>query len=244
MTAPHAILMPLRVPELGSSLGRLIVPRRTEPPWVPLDDVREELATRVLDLAGEGRRAAAAEQRERVLSALGRAAWTAAWEGAVQRVAERVANCLDAELTRTARQVRMPPPMRKRRLLSGVERRALAARLASGGGPFISALDEVEAAGEAARGATVSDPEVHEQWQDALRGAARRLEAAWLSLEESVAAERRRWSPEIAATAAWRPPMWPVLVVWVPLAAVALWLGLVLGGYLPAPVWLADLLGF
>jgi hypothetical protein len=32
--------------------------------------------------------------------------------------------------------------------------------------------------------------------------------------------------------------------VWVPLAALALWLGLVAGGYLPAPAWLAERLGF
>src|SRR5258706_384530 len=51
------IPMPLRVPELAPSLGRVIVARRREPPWVPLDDIREELATAVLELAGEGRAA-------------------------------------------------------------------------------------------------------------------------------------------------------------------------------------------
>ena len=44
------IPMPLRVPELAPSLGRLIVPRHLEPLWVSLDDVREELATVVLEL--------------------------------------------------------------------------------------------------------------------------------------------------------------------------------------------------
>jgi hypothetical protein len=32
--------------------------------------------------------------------------------------------------------------------------------------------------------------------------------------------------------------------VWAPLAAVLLWLGLVIGGYLPAPAWLSARLGF
>ncbi|HXM38926.1 MAG TPA: hypothetical protein VN908_09770, partial [Gemmatimonadales bacterium] len=59
MSAPLKLLMPLRVPELAPSLGRIIVPRRQESPWVPLDDIREELATRVLELGGEGRAAAA-----------------------------------------------------------------------------------------------------------------------------------------------------------------------------------------
>ena len=52
MSAPLKIPMPLRVPDLAPSLGRLLVPRRLEPPWVPLDDVREELVTRVLELGG------------------------------------------------------------------------------------------------------------------------------------------------------------------------------------------------
>src|SRR5207247_10067873 len=64
---PLKIPMPLRVPELAPSLGRLLVPRRLEPPWVPLDDVREELATGVLELGGEARAAAVREERERVL---------------------------------------------------------------------------------------------------------------------------------------------------------------------------------
>src|SRR2546427_3090727 len=81
-------------------------------------------------------------------------------------------------------------------------------------------------------------------WQEALRAAARRLEAAWLALEDEVAAERQRWAPEIADVAAWRPALWPVFVLWVPLAALLLWLGLVLGGYLGAPAWLAARLGF
>jgi hypothetical protein len=38
--------------------------------------------------------------------------------------------------------------------------------------------------------------------------------------------------------------LWPVLAVWTPLAAGLVWVGLVWGGYLPAPAWLAALLGF
>src|SRR5437870_13074286 len=46
------IPMPLRVPELAPSLGRVVVPRRVAEPWVPIDDIREGLATRVLEGAG------------------------------------------------------------------------------------------------------------------------------------------------------------------------------------------------
>ena len=75
MSAPVKIPMPLRVPEIAPSLGRVLVPRRLEEPWVPLDDIREELATRVMELAGEARGAAAREERDRVLDAVSRRSW-------------------------------------------------------------------------------------------------------------------------------------------------------------------------
>ena len=102
MSAPVKIPMPLRVPELAPSLGRLLVPRRLEEPWVPLDDIREELATHVLELGGEARAAAAREDRDRVIDAVSRRGWLAAWEGAVRRAGERVAAALDGEVERAA----------------------------------------------------------------------------------------------------------------------------------------------
>lgn len=247
------LLMPLRVPELAPSLGRIIVPRRQREPWVPLDGIREELATRVLELGGEGRSAAVREdekgtggtdERARVLETTGRRAWAAAWDHAVRRAASRVADALDAELTRTAQRVRLPRRRLRRLLLSNAEKRAIAARLGTGGGTFVAALDELEAAAARAAQASVLEKDAHAGWQDALRTVARRLEAAWLALEAEVEAERARWQPEIDALAGWRPKLWPVIVAWVPVAALLLWLGLLLGGYLPAPAWLAARLGF
>ncbi|MDP3910294.1 MAG: hypothetical protein Q8Q14_07865, partial [Gemmatimonadales bacterium] len=92
------LLMPIRVPEVAPALGRVLVPRRLQPPWVPLDDIREELATRVIELAGEGRAAANHGDRDRALEVTGRRPWTAAWDQAVRRAAARVADALDAEL--------------------------------------------------------------------------------------------------------------------------------------------------
>jgi len=238
------IPMPLRVPELASSLGRLLVPRRLEEPWVPLDDLREELATRVMELGGQARAAAAGEAREQVLEAVSRGAWLAAWEAAVRQAAARVTAALDGEIERAARRVRMPPRQRRRRLLTGSEKRAIAARLAAGGEAFVAALDALDRAGLLVRDAGVLDKTLHAEWQDALRAAARRLEAAWLALETAVAEERRRWAVETDAIARWRPSLWPVIVGLTPLAAGLIWLGLVLGGYLPAPAWLAGRLGF
>ena len=248
MNAPLKLLMPLRVPELAPSLGRIIVPRRQQPPWVPLDDIREELATRVLELGGEGRAAAAREaegdERARILETTGRRAWAAAWDNAVRRAANRVADALDAELTLTAREVRLPRRRLRRHLLTNAERRAIAARLGTGGGTFVVALDALEAAAARAADASVLEKDAHAAWQEALRTVARRLEAAWLALETEVEQEHGRWEPEIVTLAAWRPSLWPVIVLWAPLAVLLLWLGLVLGGYIPAPAWLAARLGF
>src|SRR6266700_1101044 len=190
MSASVKIPMPLRVPELAPPLGRVLVPRRLEEPWVPLDDIREELATRVMELGGEARAAAARDDRDRVLDAVSRRAWLAAWEGAVRRAGERVTAALDAEIERAARRVRMPRRRRRRRLLAGSEKRAIAARLAAGGETLVAALDALD------------------------------------------------------AVAGWRPSLWPLVALWTPLAVGLVWLGLVLGGYLPAPAWLAALLGF
>jgi len=242
------LLMPLRVPELAPSLGRIIVPRREQEPWVPLDDIREELATRVLELGGEGRAAAAREadgdERARVLETTGRRAWASAWDHAVRRAAARVAEALEAEMTRTARGVRLPRRRVRRLLLTAGEKRAIAARLGAGGGTFVAALDELEAAAKRAADASVLEKDAHAGWQEALRTVARRLEAAWLALEDEVEEERGRWQPELDKLALWRPKLWPVIVAWLPLGVLLVWLGLVLGGYLPAPAWLAARLGF
>jgi hypothetical protein len=213
-------------------------------PWVPLDDIREELATRIIELGGQARGAAAREKRELVLDALGRRAWLGAWEGAVRRAAERVAQALDHAITAAAHQARMPRARWRRRLLSGGERRAIGARLGSGAERFVAALDALDAAAGRALEASVLDKDAHVEWQDALRAAARRLEAAWLSLEDELAAEARRWAPEVEAVARWRPSLWPVAAFWTPIALVSIWLSLLLGGYVRAPLWLSTLFGF
>src|SRR3989454_6728343 len=244
MSAPVKIPMPLRVPEIAPSLGRVLVPRRLEEPWVPLDDIREELATRVMELAGEARGAAAREERDRVLDAVSRPAWLSAWEGAVRRAGERVTAALDGEIERAARQVRMPRGRRRRSLLTGPEKRAIAARLAAGGEALVAALDALDGVAGRVREASVLDKAAHAEWQEALRTAARRLEAAWLALETQVADEQRRWADEIDAVARWRPSLWPLVALWTPVAVALVWLGPVVGGLPPPPAWLSAPPGF
>jgi uncharacterized protein YukE len=238
--------MTLDVPELGPALGRLIVPRRTSEPWVPLDDVREALATGVMECAGTLRRETAngAAGGARALAGLDRDAWTRAWEEAVRRAADRIVAVLDQQLEIEARRVRMPQRRSRQLALAPGERRAIAARLAAGGDTLDAALDEVARATETLTRTWPGDAGARGAWRGAQEGAARRLEAAWLTLEAQVEQERARWSGEVDAVKAWRPSLAPVFIIWTPLAAVLIWLGLVLGGYLPAPQWLAQLLGF
>ncbi len=233
----------LGVPELGPSLGRLIVPRRVTEPWVPLDDVREALATGVMECAGVARRDAA-NGGARALAALDRDAWTRVWEEAVRRAADRIAAVLDRVIETEAKRVRMPRRRYRQLIVSPVERRAIAARLAAGADTLESALDEVARATETLARTWPGDAAARAEWRAAQEAAARRLEAAWLTLETQVEQERTRWRGEVDAVTSWRPSLVPVFVVWTPLATVVIWLGLVLGGYLPAPQWLAVLLGF
>ena len=238
--------MTLDVPELGPCLGRLIVPRRVTELWVPLDDVREALATSVMESAGAARRGAAngAKGEARALAALDRDAWTQAWEEAVRKAADRIVAVLDRTLEMEAKRVRMPRRRQRQLAVSPVERRAIAARLASGGDTLDEALTHVTSATEALARSWPGDAAVQSDWRTAQEAAARRMEAAWLILENQVEQERARWMGEVDAVRSWRPSLVPVFVIWTPLAAIAIWLGLVLGGYLPAPQWLAELLGF
>lgn len=240
MTTPK-LLLPLRVPELGPSLGKLVVGTGRRPAGMSLDACRIQLATRVIEHAGEARQLAAREERSAALGALGREAWLSAWEEAVTGVAgaliERVNHQLDAE----AAAVRMPRRLRRRVQLDEVERRALAARLGASGARLIPTLDDLARRAADARDATARERAAVEAWQDALKTAARRLEAAWLALEDAVEAEGREWERVADRIAAWRKPLWPVLVVTGVALAGAVWLGLVFGGYAPAPGWLLEL---
>ena len=125
--------MTLAVPQLGPSLGQLIVPHRLTEPWVSLDDVREALATRVIECAGAARRDAADAAPARALRQLDREAWSGVWEEAVRRAAERVAQALDATIGLEARRVRMPARRAKQLVLSPGERRAISAASSSTG---------------------------------------------------------------------------------------------------------------
>lgn len=237
------LLLPLRIPELGPSLGKLITGTGRRPGGMALDDCRVQLATRVIEYAGEARQLASRDERTAALDAVGREAWLAAWEETVSAVGTALIDRVNRRLEAEAAAVRMPARRRHRVRLDEGERRALTARLGSSGSRLVPTLDLLSAAASRARGATPLERAAVEAWQDGLKTAARRLEAAWLALEDSVEAEWLEWERVADRVATWRKPVWPVLVVTALGLAAAGWLGLVFGGYLPAPTWLQAIWG-
>ena len=128
-----------------------------------------------------------------------------------------------------------------RRVLPGAEeRRAVAARLGSAGAVLVGSLDEVERRAAAAVAATGLQREAVTAWQNALCTSGRRLEAAWLALEDAVDGEAAHWRRVADEVSHWRPKLWPMLVLAGLAVGVAVWFGLVLGGYVSPPEWLRS----
>lgn len=237
MTAPTGAAA--LVPELGPALGRLCSrARRTDQRWVRLDDVRLEVASRVLELGGAARAFAAAEDRAAAVSSLNRQAWLVEWERAVAEAAKRIAAAVDARLDAAAREARLWARRRRALGLGDADRRAIAGRLGAGGFAFLQALEALEHLVPAASAAGARGDAAAGEWREAVLGVARRLESAWLELEAAAVREEALWTPEIDRIRAWRRPMWPVRLVGVIVIGAATYLGLVFGGYLPVPGWL------
>ncbi len=217
------------VPELGPSLGRLGEPPSEDgegPLGARLDDIRLHLVTGVFELAGAGRSFAAAGDPAGATGSLSRVALLGLWEKAVAAAAERVTTTVNRRLQAAGEESRYPARRLRGLLLTADDTRAVGARLGSGGAGFVSALDSLEQAARRSAG--------HE-WRDALTAAARRLEAAWLALEQNAETEQLHWRREVERVRSWRRPAWPLWLLTALVLGAAIWLGLVLGGYIPVP---------
>jgi len=231
----------LSIPELGPSLGKLVSGSRADAGDVPLAPVRLQLVSRLFEQAGEARRMAEEEQTADALALLGRTAWLGAWEAAVAGATDRLLGRIDRQLDAEARAVRMPARQRARLRPTEHDRRQLMARLGSAGAGLLPVLDEVERTAVALRDGRGFEPQALAAWQEALLTAGRRLEAAWLGLEDALEAEIVRAAGAADAVSRWRRPLWPVLVIGGLALVVALWLGAMFGGFLAAPAWLGRL---
>ncbi|HUR94674.1 MAG TPA: hypothetical protein VMY76_08825 [Gemmatimonadales bacterium] len=231
------------VPELGPSLGRLVdAPAAPHGALhIPLDDVRLELVTGIFELAGASRSFAASGDAEGAVTSLGRVAWLGLWEKAVATVARRIAGEAEAALHRAAEESLFPKRRLQLLLPTDADIRAIAARIGSGGGPFVAALDQLEQVTRSTNTAGGRAPQGAAAWRSALTTAARRLESAWMALDAAARLEQDRWAGEVDRVRAWHRPVWPIWLLTALVLGAAVYLGLVLGGYLPVP---APLTGF
>jgi hypothetical protein len=225
------------VPEIGPSLGRLTDPAQpgSGPLGVRLDDIRLDLVTGVFELAGAGRSFAAAGDPVGAAASLNRVAWLALWEKAVAASAERMTATVNARLEEAAAESRYPRRKLRRVLLTPADTRAIAARLGGGGAPFVAALDELEIAAHGISGQGTRERSAAAGWRAALTATARRLEAAWLALEEAAVREQLRWQTDVRRVHAWRLPRWPLWLLTALVLGGAAYIGLVLGGYVRVP---------
>lgn len=225
------------VPELGPSLGRLVDPPPSAPGalGVTLGDLRVELVSRVFDLAGAARSFAASGDHAGAIASLGRVAWLGLWEKTVAAAAARIVAGANRGLESAAEESRFPVRRLRQLRLTDADGRAIGARLGSGGAPFVAALDALEHTVHSTGSARGRGAEGAQAWQAALGTVARRLESAWLALEDSARREQEQWGAEIAGVRAWRRPTWPLWLVTALVVGAAVWLGLVLGGYVPVP---------
>lgn len=239
---------PWLIPELGPSLGRLLDPPLAHEDRgaldLRLDDIRLDMVTSIFELAGAARSFAASGDRQGAISSLSRLAWLGLWERAVAASAERLAQVVNARLGEAAAEARLPARLLEEYRLTPEDERAIASRLGSGGAGFVSGLDSLEQTVPRAAAAGSRGRAGQEEWEHALAGAARRLEAAWLALAASARAEQDRWKAEIERARAWRRPTALLWLVSAAILVVATYLGLVLGGYLPAPPVLRPLAEF
>ena len=132
----------------------------------------------------------------------------------------------------------MPARLRCKMNIDEVERRAIGARLGSAGADLIPALDDIERHRSGLLEATATERAALDAWQRAQLTAARRLEEAWMLLEEGVAKELDAWKAVGDEISRWRKSLWPVYLVGTAGASVAVWAGLMWGGVLNTPAWL------
>ena len=222
----------LIVPEIGPALGRLTaVPGARvgafPAPRVELADLRLAMVGRLFELAGKGREsgdpaaAAALLAPDRLRQE---------WERGAGQVATRTLERINASLVAAADRSGLSPRRLRRLAVSAEESALITARLRGAGVPYIDGLTALDLAED-------GTPE----WSAALREAMRRLELCWLELEQRALAEEGAWGSEAVLIAEWRPARWPRWVAAAVVGLLCLYVGLVLGGFLPVPPGAAQL---
>jgi hypothetical protein len=217
-----------RLPELGPLLGQLVAaPVEQASPLASLAVARLDLLSALFVRAGAARALLAQGDEPAARAALGKAAWLAVWEETVAEAGKGIIDECARRLRESARVSRYPAKRLASALPDAEARRMLAARLSAAG----IGLEETT---------SLLDDDSRD-WAEALRRVSGELQAAWDRLSDTATSELEHWERRAAEIRAWRRPWLPLLLVGTLLLALAIWLGLVLGGYLPAPGWLSPL---
>jgi len=221
----------VELPEFGPALGRLVLP--AEAGGVPglLAPVRIALVTRLLTAAGAARQALAVGDDAAARAALSLSGWTALWDHAAEESAALLTDEVNARIEAAAVVARMPARRVERLRVTPQEHRAMHARLGAVAGALLREASGIDGSPEAA-------------WSGQVLATVRRLESAWSGLVTVAERELAEWEPDVQAVAAWRRARWPLWVVSGAILTAALWLGFVLGGYLPVPEFLRPLAEF
>ncbi len=216
------------LPELGPLLGALVAaPVELPAGRAALEEARVELLSKLFDKAATARVALSKGDDAGARGALGRASWLEVWERAVTLASRNLVQEIERRLRHAAAESRFPRKKLAALLPDAEERRMLTARLSAAG---IGLEDAAPLLDSPARG-----------WDEALRRVAGELEAAWDRLVVSALVELEPWDRRAAEIRAWRRSWFPLVAAGVAGLSLAIWLGLVLGGILPAPGWLRPL---
>ncbi|HVX87434.1 MAG TPA: hypothetical protein VG940_00800 [Gemmatimonadales bacterium] len=214
------------VPELGPALGRLTAlpgaPVGAPPaPRMELADLRLGLVGRIFDIAAAARAAVDGDGAAEILAP---ERFRHEWERVATLASARTLERIDAALAAAATRSGAPLRLLRRASPDREERALLKARLQGAGVPFIDGLTALDVAEEGS-----------EAWREALLSSARRLESAWIALEQRALGEEAAWVPVAERLAAWRPSPWPRRIIATVTVLFFLYAGLVLGGFLPVP---------
>jgi hypothetical protein len=214
----------MTLPELGPLLGSLVEPENPSSAHPELEALRIRMVGSLFEQAGEARRLLEAGDPAAARVALGSAAWLDLWESTVQQAALALARSIEQRIRAAAAYARFPPKRIPHELPTTEDRRILAARLSAAGIGLESAAPALD-----------GPPE---QWSQAVRVAAGELEQAWRRMLVTADQELAFWMARARTVQAWKRPRWPVLAGFAVALLLTLWVGLMLGGYLPVPATL------
>ncbi len=184
-----------------------------------LDELRLELMAELFEAAARARELDQRGHPDQAHRALGGPVWLEFFRGMAGRVATRTMEEARRRIETAAVESRMPRGLVMARM-PGEEDVAIVSHRARAAGIPLERLAAEPPDGE---------------WSDQIPRQAAALQDAWDRLEVVMGEELDRWTSVARGVRAWRRDPRPLWLITALSLAVMLWLGLAIGGYLPAP---------